>query len=283
MDQRNIQSLEIYVPDGIPEDAALQRTTCLGIGAHQDDVEIMAVDGILQAYKNPDHWFTGLVLTSGKDSPRGGAFSDISPNEMQETRNREQKEAARIGRYSAQILMNFSSAEVKDPQQSAVVEQLARLIQKCRPKAIYTHNLFDKHATHVAVTLRVIAALRAIPVSDRPNKLYGCEVWRSLDWMRDEDKQRFDTSQYEDLQSSLLRVFASQIASGKQYDLAVMGRRKANACFDLAHELDRFSGAALAMDLTPLILDPSLDIASFVQAEIEKFSQDVQSLLSNLS
>ena len=40
-------SAEIWVPDGVGEEAALKRTTHMSIAAHQDDVEIMALEGIL--------------------------------------------------------------------------------------------------------------------------------------------------------------------------------------------------------------------------------------------
>jgi len=33
--------------------------------------------------------------------------------------------------------------------------------------------------------LRTIAAIREFPFSERPRKLFGCEVWRNLDWMLD--------------------------------------------------------------------------------------------------
>ena len=33
---------QIYIPSGIDEGAALARTTHMGIGAHQDDLEILA-------------------------------------------------------------------------------------------------------------------------------------------------------------------------------------------------------------------------------------------------
>ncbi len=38
-----IQSAEVVVPDGIETVAALARTTHMGIGAHQDDLEIFGV------------------------------------------------------------------------------------------------------------------------------------------------------------------------------------------------------------------------------------------------
>ena len=46
----SLDSAEIFVPDGCSVAEALARTTHLGIAAHQDDLEIMAIDGILRAF-----------------------------------------------------------------------------------------------------------------------------------------------------------------------------------------------------------------------------------------
>ena len=116
---------------------------------------------------------------------------------------------------------------------------------------MFTHNLADKHDTHVAVALQVIAAIRSLPASERPQKLYGCEVWRDLDWMVDSDKVAFDLSEHENLQAALLGVFDSQISGGKRYDLATMGRRRANATYYASHGVDVSRAMAYAMDLTP--------------------------------
>ena len=45
--------------------------------------------------------------------------------------------------------------------------------------------------------MAVIEALRELPPSQHPEHLYGCEVWRSLDWMVDEDKVLLDASSRE--------------------------------------------------------------------------------------
>ena len=68
------------------------------------------------------------------------------------------------------------------------------LIGEARPAVVYTHNLADKHDTHVAVALRTLAAIRSLPADVRPAAFYGCEVWRDLDWMVDEDKVAFDVT-----------------------------------------------------------------------------------------
>ena len=51
MKLRNTGS-EIFVPDNKPVDEAISRTTHMAIGAHQDDLEIMAYDGILKCFGN---------------------------------------------------------------------------------------------------------------------------------------------------------------------------------------------------------------------------------------
>ena len=78
--------------------------------------------------------------------------------------------------------------------------------------------------THVAAALRVICALRSFPDDLHPEKLYGCEVWRSLDWLCDEDKVVFDVSAYPNISAALIGVFDSQITGGKRYDLAAPAR-----------------------------------------------------------
>jgi hypothetical protein len=143
------------------------------------------------------------------------------------------------------------------------------------PEVVYTHNLTDKHDTHVGVTLKVIDAIRSLPAPERPQALYGCEVWRDLDWMVDTDKVAFDCSAHENLQAALLGVFDSQIAGGKRYDLATMGRRRAHATYHASHATDVTTGINFAMDLTPLIEDAELDVADFAQEMIRRFASDV--------
>ena len=74
------------------------------------------------------------------------------------------------------------------------------------------------------------------------------------------DKVAFDLTAHENLQAALLGVFDSQIAGGKRYDLATMGRRRANATYFESHGIDATQGLSFGMDLTPLIQDDQLDI-----------------------
>ncbi|HBX69234.1 MAG TPA: PIG-L family deacetylase, partial [Chloroflexi bacterium] len=110
-----------------------------------------------------------------------------------------------------------------------------------------------------------------------------CEVWRDLDWLVDSDKIGFDTSEHESLQAALVGVFDSQIAGGKRYDLATMGRRKANATYFQSHGVDSSLGVAYGMDLTPLVSNPSLDPAAFTLTFIQRFMNDVAERFERLS
>jgi LmbE family N-acetylglucosaminyl deacetylase len=274
---------ETYVPDGLPLEEALARTTHLAVGAHQDDLEIMAIDGILECFHREDRWFTGIVVTDGAGSPRAGLYAGTSDEAMRAVRVKEQKKAADLGEYGALVQLGYPSAAARAAAGTGPVEDLLALIGAARPEVVYTHNLADKHPTHVAVALKTIAALRSLSAGARPRRVYGCEVWRSLDWMRDPDKIVFDTSARENLQMALMGVFDSQISGGKRYDLATMARRRANATYAESHGVDTASGMAYAMDLTPLIEDPTRDIPGYVQGFINRFAEDVAQALAGRS
>lgn len=266
---------EIFVPDGLDNSQALSRTTHLCIAAHQDDIEIMAAQPILSCFQQPDLWFGAVIVTDGRGSPRTGLYKNYSDDEMCAVRRKEQKKAAYVGEYAVLVQLNHPSATVKDSQNKNLVDDLKTLLTLTQPRFVYTHNLADKHDTHVSTSLRVIEAIRGLPAADRPEKLYGCEVWRSLDWLMDDEKVTFELSHHENLQASLLGVFDSQITGGKRYDLASMGRRRANATYFESHELDASTGISFGMDLTPLIQNETLSIQEYVLAKIDAFKKDV--------
>lgn len=277
-----LDTAQIYVPDGLAAEEALARTTHLAVSAHQDDLEIMAIDGILRCFQREDRWFTGVVMTNGAGSPRDDLYRDYTDEAMRAVRAREQKKAAFVGEYAAQVLLDHPSAAIKKGGEPGPVADLVTILEAARPEVVYTHNVADKHPTHVAVALRVIEAARRLPGESRPKRLYGCEVWRDLNWMRDEDKVRFDTSAHENLQMSLVGIFDSQVCGGKRYDLATMGRRKANATYFESHAVDVASGFVFAMDLTPLLEDPERDVVAHVQGFIDGFAKEVLATIASV-
>lgn len=273
---------ELFFPSNVSNEADLELTTHLGIGAHQDDLEIIAIHGIMEAYDQPENYFTGVTVTDGRGAPRSGPYQGMGDDDLWKVRCDEQKKAAQLGNYHAQYLLNFPSKLVKSSGQKIVVKDLIQIIKATKPAVIYTHNLADKHDTHVGLALYVIQAVRELGAPRNLWKIYGCEAWRALDWLVDDDKIPLDVSSHPNLQKALLTVFKSQISGGKRYDLAAIGRRQANATFYKSHEIDQTTHMVYAMDLTPLIHHPEIEIEPFVSQYTNNLADDVKGRLNRL-
>lgn len=254
---------------------ALAATTDLCIAAHHDDIEIMAYAPIAACYDDPARRFSGVVVSDGAGSPRSGPYADYTDEQMKQVRVVEQKNAARLGNYAAQCFLAFSSAEIKDASNAATVDDIEKLLLAANPKVLYTHNLADKHDTHVAVALRVIEAVRRLPKDKRPEKVYSMEVWRGLDWLCDADKAVFDASGHPNLAAALLGAYDSQIVGGKRYDSAALGRRLANATFFESHATDESTSISFGLDITELVANTDLKPVDFIYDYIRRFAEDV--------
>ena len=88
---------------------------------------------------------------------------------------------------------------------------------------------------------------------------------------------------HENLAMSLLGVFDSQICGGKRYDLATMGRRRANATYFASHGVDESTSLIFGIDLTPLIEDEQLDVGEYINGFINRFAREVSSRIAKLS
>lgn len=258
----------------------LAKTTHLAVGAHQDDIEFMAFAAISECYRAQDKSFCAVVTADGAGSPRNGKYAAYSDEDMKAVRIAEQKRAAQIGDYGAQILLCHSSSQVRELSDNEIVDEYVQIFRAARPRFVYTHNLVDKHPTHVATALKVIEALRRL--NSDVEAVYGCEVWRDLDWLNDDDKVVLDCSANADVARSLTRVFDSQIEGGKRYDLAVEGRRRAHATFSESHACDGRTMQNYAMDLTPLVADKTLSPRDYVEQCIDRFKSSALALIDKL-
>ncbi len=271
---------DTFIPDSVSAPAAFSRTTHLGIGAHQDDLEFMAYEGIVQCFGRADKWFAGVVVTDGAGSSRSGIYAAYTDVQIAGVRPHEQRKAATVGEFGAMFQLGFPSKEVKDGKNTAVVDDLFAILTVTQPEVVYLHNPADKHDTHIAVTLRAITAIRRMPKADRPKKVIGCEVWRDLDWLVDADKVVMDVSGHPNLAAALNGVFDSQITGGKRYDLAVMGRRVANATFFDSHASDAATHLQWGMDLTALIEDDTIDVIGFTLEYVERLKGDIRARIT---
>ncbi len=272
-----------FVPDQKPLSEALARTTHLAIGAHQDDLEFFAFHGIGHCYCNPKQWFTGVICTDGAGSPRSGPYENVSDSEMPAIRQHEQRKAAVVGDYSAIIQLAHPSSTLKDRSNQNPVSDLQQILTIARPEVVYLHNPADKHDSHITTLLRSLQALRALPPKLRPSQTWGCEIWRGLDWLCEEDKALLPCSTRPNLQAALNGIFDSQISGGKRYDLAVMGRRLANATFLDPHTTDQETGLTYAIDLNPIVQDDQLCLIEYTLNLVENLKQDIRSRLEKFS
>ena len=270
----------VYVPDGKPVVAALKRLTHLGVGAHQDDLEFMALQGILECRASKSKWFGGVTCTNGAGSARTGKYKKFTDDQMMAIRRREQDKAAKLGGYGAMIQLDYPSGAVKSSTDVSLKEDLKAIFNATKVQVVYTHNLADKHDTHIGVVVAAIQAMRELPKTKRPAKVIGCEVWRDLDWLPDAKKVVMDVSGSDKLAAKLNGMFDSQITGGKRYDLATLGRRSANATFFDSHATDEATQVIFGMDLTPLVQDPARDIVDYTLSFIDELRSDVKSKIS---
>ena len=66
---------DVWIPDGRAQEAALARTTHMGVVAHPDDLEIEGYPGIAECFGRDDRWFCGVVVTDGAGSLAAGLRS----------------------------------------------------------------------------------------------------------------------------------------------------------------------------------------------------------------
>jgi len=276
---------EIFVPDGVSFEEAMSRSTVMAIGAHPDDMEIMAIPGILKGRQEGGSRFFGVVATNGGNTQRTGDYTGLSLLDMRETRAGEQKASAVSGQYSAVVLLGYESVEMKDIHDSRPDADFMQLIDGVRPDVLYLHNPFDRHDTHVAVCMRAIGALRKIAASSgwMPHAVYGCEVWRSLDWMIHGDLLSLPVDDPTNLSEVLIGHFKSQYAHERRYDLAIQGRRQVNAMHQEAQSPGLHTEIEYAVDLLPLVREEDLRLEDFTRRVLDHFAADILSRVERFS
>lgn len=251
--------------------------THIVVAAHQDDIEIMCGDGIAKCYNTNEKGLVAVIVSNGEGSPRDGKYKQYTNEQMIRQRRIEQINAGKLGQYSRIIFLNYKSNEIQTGTEE-IVRDLCEIILHYKCRILYTHNPADKHKTHIGVLKNTIKALKKVPEEYRPEKVYGCECWRDLDWLCDEEKVIFDLSGYGRLLRKILGMHKSQIAGGKRYDIAVDGRRKANATFYKSHSVDNILLASFGLDMTEL-MEKDEDLEKFILKKIENFKNSVKNNL----
>lgn len=228
----------------------------LCVGAHPDDVEILAGYPIWKNRKDPTVGFTAVVVTCG---------SRRRNDRLAVRRRREQLRAASLGRYTRLYMLDFLSSEIRAAGHPRVVNELVSILERERPRNVITHNLFDRHPTHVAVAHAVLLALRRLALDKRPERVLGGEVWGSLDWIPDRHRVVLTLPDGGKLQRRLLQIFRSQQATGKNYSRAVWARQVAHQTFWDPYQRDLRFPVSMALDMTPLMNTAPFLVQQFVR------------------
>jgi len=274
MSKNNIQDIWLSKAKSIGE--IKDGISYLAIGAHSDDLELIGLAGIIKHFKNKRNNFFGVLVSDNRGKPFHPKYKDYSPSRIQKIREDEQIKAAKIGDYSGVAFLRYPSSLIKNPSYKKEIEdKIKEIIELLNPHTIYTHNLYDRHPTHVAVSLRVIGALRKITKTKRPKEVYGVEVWGSLDWLSDKEKIAFDVSGYEELLSKLLEVFKSQIYKSHRYNEAALCRMRSNAIYNETHQFSKSTSLIFALDLMPLIKNRKLSIKKFIKDHLRSVEKDL--------
>ena len=242
------------------------------------------MDGILACFRPARqvvHWASWPPTAP---AARATAYTrTITDEEMRAVRRTEQKKAAFVGEYAAAgVFLDYPSLRSRTPPSRPGGGHKAA-DRRGRPEIVYTHNL----ATSTTRTSRWRCG-RSPPSAGCRRKTAAASFtaarcgavstgWRTTTrWCSHSTSAR--TSPWR-----CVGVFDSQIAGGKRYDMATMGRRRANATYYESHAVDAGQSMNFAMDLTPLIQDDKLDANKYVQRYIEHLAQDVSQRIRRFS
>lgn len=273
---------DLFFPKGQSSREILGKTTHLGIGAHADDLEILAYPGITACLNHPTQRFTGVVVTNGSGAPRTGPYAKTSDTDLVSLRMEEQREAAKLGQYAAVIQLGYPSSSIRQSPCPSLMGDLQQILEATQPQVVYLHNPADRHETHLAVLQASLDALRQLSPAARPREVYGCEVWGDLDWVPSSKVIRLPCHAPDDFGPSLLRCFLTQVKGGKRYDLAAAGRRRAQATFADAYSPDKASEVVLALDLLSLLQTGAPSLPTFVSGLIDEFKSQTMARIQKL-
>lgn len=259
---------------------ALTTATDVTIGAHQDDSEIMGGAICLQDKEDGKHthWLS-VIVTDGAASNNklSGEANAKTAREKTAMRHREQREAAALTGAPV-IQFNYPSAAVNDhmgPRKKQEVAYALSTAFSAMPEMsrIYSHNMLDKHDTHLGVLTCQIAALRAsAPHNPKLEHAYGMEVWGGLTTVESELNLFPISETVLEKLYNVINVFQTQIEwQGRDYAKATIDRFRGHGGYVTNPHMDTPPpGMVIGTDMLDLMRNPDKNLSTAIATIMER-------------
>ena len=149
----------------------------------------MAYHGIAECFGRADRWFTGVVVTNGAGSPRAGIYARLHRRGDAEGPPPRAAQGRLRGRIRLPDPARLPQRRGQGPQPAGRARRPHRDSAR-RQAATWSTCTTSPTSTIRTSAWRCARSPRCARSAReyRPEKVYGCEVWRDLDWLLDESK-----------------------------------------------------------------------------------------------
>ncbi len=256
----------------------LQHATDVSVGAHQDDVEIMAGPMMLDTVKAPNKQWLSVIVTDGAASKSvlNGCATELSPKQLTDMRQLEQRKAAKLANAPV-IQLKYPSATVNGHmgvgKKNEAAYALGTLFAATpNVERVFGHNPLDKHPTHIAVFAAQTAALRAAK-PPKLEKAYGMEVWGGLTGLPESMLSVFEVGNDHLVKlQQIIEVFQSQIlGQGRDYATGTIARIRGHGAYvSSPHLPNPPAGMVIGIDVTDFTRGQSHDMGGLAESLLQR-------------
>jgi len=184
----------------------------LVVAAHPDD-EILGVGGTILKHVKTGDRVSILVLGDGESSRPGAALADIKKREAQI------KKAARALGALNIFIEKFPDNKFDSLSLLEIVKVIEKVINKVKPRVVYTHHAYDLNIDHCLTSQAVLTACRPQP-NFCVKKILAFETLSSTEWQLKDQSNTFCPTEYIDISSYIekkIEIFKIYKGEVKKY------------------------------------------------------------------
>lgn len=190
----------------------MSQDTVLIIAAHPDD-EILGCGGSIVRHRKEGDQVSILILADGV----GGRQDIGSPPKPAEVEERHQcaRRANNILGVEDLILLSYPDNRMDEVPLLKIVQDIERVLDRCKPAIIYTHHSCDVNIDHRLVHDAVITACRPQP-GQCVRKLLFFETPSSTEWRPATSMPPFEPQWFVDISDTLSLKLEAMAAYGPE-------------------------------------------------------------------